>query len=75
MLRRRHLGPSEEVLESDFLVIDCLPDIVAYGHDHKPLVNNYKATTLVNPGSLLTQAVPIVVDFKTREWKPIKVLG
>jgi len=69
MLRKRHMGPSGEILGSDFLVLDFVPDIVGYGHDHKPLVSNYKATTLVNAGSLLTQAKPVVVDFESREWK------
>lgn len=73
MLRRRHLGPSDEILESDFLILDHIPDIVACGHDHKPLVSNYKATTVVNAGSLLTQPLPVVVDFKTREWKQIRI--
>lgn len=72
MLRRRHLGSSEVVLANDFLVLDCVPDIVGYGHDHKPLVSNYKATTLVNAGSLLTKAQPVIIDFKTREWKQLK---
>ena len=73
MLRKRHLGPSEEVMERDFLVLDFVPDVVGYGHDHKPLVSNYKATTLVNAGSLLTQATPVLVDFESRSWKQLKL--
>jgi predicted phosphodiesterase len=73
MLRKRHLGPSDEVLDQDYLVLDFIPDIVGYGHDHKPLVSNYKSTTLVNAGSLLTQAVPVIVDFQSREWKQLKL--
>jgi DNA polymerase II small subunit/DNA polymerase delta subunit B len=73
MLPKRHLGPSAEVLENDFLVLDQIPDIVGYGHNHKPLVSNYKATTLANAGSLLTTAKPVVVDFETREWKQLDV--
>ncbi|MEM7813576.1 MAG: metallophosphoesterase family protein [Candidatus Aenigmatarchaeota archaeon] len=73
MLRKRHLGPSEVILEDDFLALDCVPDIVGHGHDHKPLVSNYKATTLVNAGSLLTRAAPVIVDFCSRQWKQLKV--
>lgn len=73
MLRRRHLGPSAEILETDFLALDCVPDIVGCGHDHKPLVSNYKATTVVNAGSLLTNAAPVIIDFATREWKQLKI--
>jgi len=71
MLRKRHLGPSGQALETDFLVLDYIPDIIGCGHDHKPLVSNYKATTIANAGSLLSQAKPVVVDFESREWKQL----
>lgn len=71
MLRKRHLGTAQSVTEDDFLALDVVPDIVACGHDHKPLVSHYKATTIINAGSLLSHEVPIIVDFMSREWKPL----
>ncbi|MBI5061622.1 MAG: metallophosphoesterase family protein [Candidatus Aenigmarchaeota archaeon] len=69
MLKKRYLGKSEVILPEDYLVLDEVPDIVHYGHTHKPFVSNYKSTTLVNSGSTLTKFMPVVIDFSTREWK------
>lgn len=71
MLKKRSAGKSSVVLEEDFLVLDTIPDIVACGHDHKPFVSNYKATTIVNSGSLLTEFKPVLVDFETRDVKQV----
>ncbi|MBI4895154.1 MAG: metallophosphoesterase family protein [Candidatus Aenigmarchaeota archaeon] len=71
MLKKRHLGDC--LLKEDFLALDIVPDIVHYGHDHKPFVNNYKSITVVNSGSLLNEFKPVVVDFSTREWKQVNI--
>ena len=71
MLKKRHLGDS--FLSEDLLVLDNIPDIVHYGHDHKPFVSNYKSITLVNSGSLLTEFKPVIVDFVSREWKQTNI--
>jgi DNA polymerase II small subunit/DNA polymerase delta subunit B len=73
MLKKRHLGKSQAVLEEDFLTLDVVPDVVACGHDHKPFVSNYKSTTIVNAGSLLADFKPVVVDFETRDVKQISL--
>jgi len=71
MLKKRHLGDC--ALKEDFLALDIVPDIVHYGHDHKPFVSNYKSITVVNSGSFLNEFKPVVVDFNTREWKQIQI--
>lgn len=71
MLKKRHLGDC--LLKEDFLALDVVPDIVHYGHDHKPFVSNYKSITVVNSGSVLNEFKPVVVDFSTREWKQIQL--
>jgi DNA polymerase II small subunit len=69
MLKKRYLGRSSIILPEEFLVLEEVPDIVHYGHTHKPFVSNYKSTTLVNSGSPLENFMPVIVDFATREWK------
>ncbi len=73
MLKKRYLGRSREILDEDYLALDEVPDIVHYGHTHKPFVSNYKSTTLLNSGSMLTKFMPVVVDFSTREWKQTEI--
>ncbi|MBI5331946.1 MAG: metallophosphoesterase family protein [Candidatus Aenigmarchaeota archaeon] len=69
MLKKRHLG--DAAIENDYLLLDTVPDIVHYGHTHKPFVSNYKSITLVNSGSPLTEFRPVVIDLETREWKQV----
>lgn len=73
MLKKRYLGKSSIILPDDYLVLDIVPDIVHYGHTHEPYITNYKSVTLVNSGSLLSNFLPVVVDFGTREAKHIKI--
>lgn len=70
-LKKRYLGKTKTVLNEDYLTLDIVPDIVHYGHDHKPFTSNYKSITLVNAGSLLTEFSPILIDFFTRETKQL----
>ena len=72
MLKKRHIGKSSVILPEDFLALDDVPDIVHYGHTHKPFVSNYKSTTLINSGSPLTNFMPVIVDFQTRDWKQVE---
>jgi len=72
MLNKRYLGKSKLILNEDYLVLDYVPDIVVCGHTHEPFVANYKSVTIVNPGSLLTEFRPTVVDLATREWEQLR---
>jgi len=44
-------GAPEGLEERVLTVFDALPDVVVFGHSHKPLVNRRGKTLLVNPGS------------------------
>jgi DNA polymerase II small subunit len=68
-LKKRYIGKSKLVLESDYLALDELPDIVACGHTHEPEISNYKSITIANPGSLLADFKPVLIDLATREAK------
>lgn len=68
-IKKRYLGKSTLVLEEDYLALDEVPDIVLCGHTHEPSVINYKSVTIANPGSLLGEFSPVVVDLATREYK------
>lgn len=69
MLRKRYLGKSKTILTDDYLVLDEIPDIVHYGHTHTPDVRNYKSTTIVNSGSILSDFNPVVIDLADRTTK------
>ncbi|MBS3053912.1 MAG: metallophosphoesterase family protein [Candidatus Aenigmarchaeota archaeon] len=73
MLRKRYLGRSKSILPEDYLVLEDVPDIVHCGHTGKPFVQNYKAITVVNSGSLLDEFKPVVIDFATREVKQVSL--
>ncbi|MBI2233391.1 MAG: metallophosphoesterase family protein [Candidatus Aenigmarchaeota archaeon] len=67
MLKKRYLGESKQIMHSDHLVLDIVPDIVHFGHSHEPQVTNYKSVTMVNSGSLLGKFAPVIIDLATRE--------
>lgn len=67
MLKKRYLGKQKQILHSDYLVMDDVPDIVHHGHSNEPQVTNYKSVTIVNSGSLLGTFAPVIIDFSTRE--------
>src|SRR3989338_6151702 len=71
MLKKRHLGNAPT--QDDYLMLDIVPDIVHYGHTHKPFISNYKSITLVNSGSPLSEFRPVIIDFSTREWKQVVI--
>jgi DNA polymerase II small subunit len=73
MFKKRYLGKSKTILPEDYLVLEEVPDIVHYGHTHEAQVSNYKSTTLVNSGSMLTQFMPVIIDFSTREVEQIEL--
>jgi len=71
MLEKRYLNIGDKtrfIFEKDYLVLEHVPDVVAFGHTHAPNVMNYKSITLVNPGSLLSEFKPVVLDLSTREY-------
>lgn len=70
-LRKRYVG--DKILYADHLVLDIIPDIIHCGHDHKPMVTNYKSITIANSGSTLTTFRPVVIDFSTREAEQINL--
>ena len=67
MLKKRSLGRSEKIYERDYLVLEEIPDVVACGHTHEANYFNFKSVTIVNPGSLLTEFRPTIIDLRTRE--------
>ncbi len=67
MLKKRYLGKPKQIMHSDHLVLDILPDIIHFGHSHEPQIKNYKSVTMVNSGSLLGKFAPVIIDFSTRE--------
>ncbi len=73
MLKKRYLGGGYFKSDTD-MVISQVPDIVHFGHTHKPEVYNYKSVTLVNSGGLLDEFRPVLIDFSTREIKQIEVV-
>lgn len=72
MLRKRYLGKPKIIFEEDYLTLDEVPDIVACGYTHEPEIINYKSITIVNPGSLLADFRPVIIDLGTREYKQLK---
>lgn len=72
MLRKRYLGKSRIIFDEDYLTLSEVPDIVACGHTHEPEIINYKCITIVNPGSLLADFRPVVIDLATRDYKQLK---
>lgn len=72
MLKKRYLGSSNYILKKDFLVMDVLPDIIVCGHSHNQEIINYKSITIINPGSLLTEFTPTIVDLETREYEQLR---
>ena len=55
--------------EKDFLVLDEIPDLILFGHTHNQEITNYKSITILNPGSLLTEFVPTIIDLETRNYE------
>ncbi|MEM5812986.1 MAG: metallophosphoesterase family protein [Candidatus Aenigmatarchaeota archaeon] len=72
MLKKRYLGKPRIIFEEDYLTLDEIPDIVACGYTHQPEIINYKCTTIANPGSLLADFRPVIIDLSTREYKQLK---
>lgn len=70
-LKKRYLGKSKIILKEDYLVLSDIPDIVLCGHTHEPSVSNYKSITIANPGSLLADFKPTVINLETREYQQI----
>ncbi len=73
MLKKRYLGGGYFKADED-MVISRVPDIVHFGHTHKPEVYNYKSTTIVNSGGLLDEFRPVLIDFSTREIRQMEVV-
>ncbi|MCD6093003.1 MAG: metallophosphoesterase family protein [Candidatus Aenigmarchaeota archaeon] len=69
MLKKRYLGKSKLILEDDYLVLEDIPDVVICGHTQEPNIFNYKAITIINSGSLLTNFKPTILDLATREYE------
>jgi len=94
LLQKRHLAPTHTSSmyipnpESDFMVIDRVPDFFISGHLHRTLVGNYRNVTLISCGCWVGQTpfqsklgiVPdpsriSLVNLKTREVKILKFGG
>ncbi len=71
MLKKRHLGTIKPILQEDLMALDELPDIVHCGHSLEASINNHKSTTIINPGSLLTEFRPTIADFSSRDCQQI----
>lgn len=68
-LKKRYLGKTSVILKEDYLVLNEIPDIVVCGHTHEPSVSNYKSITIANPGSLLADFKPTIINLETREYQ------
>jgi hypothetical protein len=67
MLKKRHLENVRPVIGEDFMAMDDIPDIVHCAGSRETGVHNYKATTILNTGSLLGDFKPVVVDFASSD--------
>ena len=66
LIKRRHLAPTYGTNlispeETDYLVIDNIPDIFVMGHTHAFDVSNYKGINLISAGTMQGQT-----DFQKR---------
>jgi DNA polymerase II small subunit/DNA polymerase delta subunit B len=68
LLKQRNFNPtfSPENFSNTFL-LDTLPDIIAIGHFHNPIFQNYKGITIIINGSFVTQPIYWLVNLQTRE--------
>jgi DNA polymerase II small subunit/DNA polymerase delta subunit B len=68
LLKQRNFNPtfSPDNFSNTYL-LDTIPDIIAVGHFHKPNFQNYKGTTIVFNGSLITEPIYWLVNLQTRE--------
>lgn len=66
-LKKRSLGRPKWVLAEDMMALDEIPDVVHCGHSKEYSVTNYKSTTIVNSGTLLSKFEPVIIDLETRE--------
>ena len=73
LLKKRHFGRTETIMDEDYLALDEVPDIVHSGHSTEPYITNYKSVTLLNSGSLLGTFKPVIVNFSTRDVEEIHV--
>ena len=71
MLKMRHLGNIKPVLADDPMILDELPDIVHYDNP-QAAITNYRSTTILQTGSLLTEFRPVIADLATRECRQLE---
>ena len=64
-LRKRQFKQPKTPCEP--LVVEDVPDVIVYNNQNEPQVNNYKSTTFVSTGSILSNFKPVVMDLGTRE--------
>jgi DNA polymerase II small subunit/DNA polymerase delta subunit B len=75
LLKQRNFNPtfSSENFSNAYL-IDIVPDIIAVGHFHNPIYQNYKGTTIILNGSFNTQPIYWLLNLRTREINKISLI-
>lgn len=74
MLKKRHLPGGTAVYHDDYFALDDVPDIV-HAAAPAPHTSNYKSTSIVSSGSLLTECRPVIIDLATRDIVQAKITG
>lgn len=71
LMKKRHLDPTfainQRIDNNDPYLLERIPDIVVGGHTHIPSSTNYKGTTLLTTGSLISQPIFWLINLRTRE--------
>jgi DNA polymerase II small subunit/DNA polymerase delta subunit B len=71
LMKKRHLDPifaiNQRIDNNDPYLLEKIPDIVVGGHTHIPSSTNYKGTTLLTTGSLISQPIFWLINLRTRE--------
>jgi DNA polymerase II small subunit/DNA polymerase delta subunit B len=72
-LKKRYIGRARRITGEDHLTLEEVPDLVLFNHYKDQQVVNYKAVTMVNPGSLLAGTNATIVDLATREVQQVAI--
>ena len=71
LLKKRHLDPiftaDTTIYNKDPYLLETTPDIIVAGHTHIPTNTNYKGTTILTLGSLISQPIFWLMNLRTRE--------
>jgi len=69
LLKRRHMDPiidAKDNRSEDVFLLDSIPDLVIC-HGLGPEIFNYKGTTVICTGNVMTEPIYWLINLKTRE--------